>query len=294
MSIQEDLQIAKNGDVIELVGFSGYGDEAVDKLSVYGCTTSYVNMDGAQSNRTFMHMHGMKLSSTNLNVTSPVNPDQTVIFTMDYSHVIKKIQEKHAMADVALTQVHVYPNAMEKMRNHLVEENGASLLGSIDMLKHTSNMIRNFHDQRSISQANDMRLHENIEIIQWFKLWEETIAITDDTSTAKSKKLISRQCIEDLYAAILGFEQQCRKAISMSWHITPAQVNSDVVENEFCQQKATYNGPNSHPNALQYRRNLNNIILGQSSLSRNGNAVTKRANATSFAFNNPQPLRKKN
>ncbi|KAL3854195.1 hypothetical protein ACJMK2_013473 [Sinanodonta woodiana] len=311
---------------------------AVDKLSVYGFTTAYVNMDGAQSNRSFMHMHGIKLSSTNLHVTSPVNPGQTVIFTMDYSHVIKKIRNNIMKSGIkrgrtrnlelpdknniqwqmwvdafnwdktsplqihrALTQVHVYPNAMEKMRNHLAEEvlnddmlnlmtqYQASLSGSIDLLK----MIQNFHDQRPISQANDMRLHENMEILHWFKRWEETIAISDDTSTAKSKKLLSRQCIEDLYACILGFDQLCRKAISMSWHITPAQINSDVVENEFCQQRATYNGPNSHPNALQYRRNLNNIILGQSSLSRKGNAATKRANATSYAFNNPQPLRKK-
>ncbi|KAL3871859.1 hypothetical protein ACJMK2_039831 [Sinanodonta woodiana] len=297
---------------------------AVDKLSVCGFTTAYVNVDGAQSNRSFMHMHGIQLRSMNLNVTSSglltryqkirnnimksgikkvctrnlELPDKTNIQWQMWVDAFNWDKISPLQIHRALTQVHVYPNTKEKMRNHLAEEvlnddmlnlmtqyqaslgqNGASPSGSIDMLKHTSKMIRNFHDQRPIFQANDMRLHEKIEILQRLKRWEETIAISDDTSTAKSKKLLSRQCIEDLYACILGFDQVCRKAISMSGHIE-AQINYDV-ENDFCQQRATYNGPNSHPNALQYRRNLNNIILGQSSLSRKGNAVTKRANVRS-------------
>jgi hypothetical protein len=33
--------------------------------------------------------------------------------------------------------------------------------------------------------------------------------------------------------------------------LTPALINSDVVENEFNQQRSTYNGANTNPNALQ-------------------------------------------
>ncbi|KAL3859221.1 hypothetical protein ACJMK2_009450 [Sinanodonta woodiana] len=263
--------------------------EAVDKVSVYGFTTAYVNMDGAQSNRSIMHMHGIKPSLSNLNVTSPVNPDQSN--SLWITHVIKtirnnimknknNIQWQMWVADFnrdktrplqihkALTQAQVYPNAMEKMIHHLAEEVlHNDLMTEVNIhVKAYIQMIRNFHDQRPIFHANDMRLHEKMEILD-----------CDVTSTGKSKKLLSQQCIEDLYVCMLGFDQL-------------SQINSDV-ENEFCQQRTTYNRPNPYLNALQYRRNLTKIILGQSSLSRKHNAVTKLANATSYAFNNPQPLR---
>ncbi|KAL3885736.1 hypothetical protein ACJMK2_025779 [Sinanodonta woodiana] len=270
MSIQEDLQIAKIGDVIELVGFSDYGDEGnvintindgkqmkslgnyalqMTNYLYYGFTTAYVNMDGAQSNSSFMHMHGIKLSSTNLNLTSTVNLDQTAVFTMDYSHVIKKIQNN------------IMKSGIKKI-NHLAEE-----VLNDDMLNYRTQ----YQALLGQSGASLSGLNENMKILHWFKRCEDTIAISDVTSTLKSKKLLSYQCIEDIYACIIDFDQLCRKVISM----------------------ATYNGPNSHPNAIQYRINLNSIIIGQSSLSRKGNAVTNRANATSYDFNNTQPLRKK-
>jgi hypothetical protein len=55
-------------------------------------------------------------------------------------------------------------------------------------------------------------------------------------------------------------------------YITPGLTNSDVVENTFNQQRSTYNGANTNPNALQYRRSLNSILLGQNIVSQKANA----------------------
>jgi hypothetical protein len=66
---------------------------------------------------------------------------------------------------------------------------------------------------------------------------------------------------------------QIHKRITLIFSIgVPALINSDVVENEFNQQRSTYNGANTNPNALQYRRSLNSIIIGQSVISKKENA----------------------
>ena len=65
-------------------------------------------------------------------------------------------------------------------------------------------------------------------------------------------------------------------------YITPGLVNSGVVENTFNQQRSTYHGSNTNPNALQYRQALNSIILGQTSVSQKANAGKSRAAAVPY------------
>lgn len=147
MSIQQDIQINKNGEVVELVGFEDIGEEgntcnilrkgkrekelgthvlqflflgntgfrfpfahfvttniqaydiyslfwdAVDYLYLVGFTVAYTCTDGAQSNRTFININLGKEPSTMMTV-SPCNPNKSVIFMMDISHVIKKNTEQ--------------------------------------------------------------------------------------------------------------------------------------------------------------------------------------------------------
>ena len=66
--------------------------------------------------------------------------------------------------------------------------------------------------------------------------------------------------------------------------MTPGLVNSDVVENIFNQQRSTYNGANSNPYALQYKRSLNGIIIGQNILSTKANAGKGRDAAMAYDF----------
>ncbi len=65
--------------------------EATAALSMYGFTTLYTCMDGAQSNRTFQNINIGK-NRQSMIAQSPECPCNSVIFMMDISHVLKKIR----------------------------------------------------------------------------------------------------------------------------------------------------------------------------------------------------------
>lgn len=46
---------------------------------------------------------------------------------------------------------------------------------TIEMLTHTSALIRNFRDSRPITDASDDRLKENNDALQWFIKWEQIV-----------------------------------------------------------------------------------------------------------------------
>jgi hypothetical protein len=210
MSIQSDIQICKNNDVIELAGFMDVGEEgnichtmrkgknekvlgthalqfvflgingfrfpfahfisdnvqapelyplfweAVDRLSQFGFKAVYTCMDGAQSNRTFMHINTS--AEKNFTCNCPCTFGQ-MIFIMDCKHVIKKIRNNVLKSGIfktstrlltlpnsdsvqwqmftdcykwdklnafqlhrKLTNDHIYPTNQLKMRNHLAED----------------------------------------------------------------------------------------------------------------------------------------------------------------------------
>ena len=73
---------------------------------------------------------------------------------------------------------------------------------------------------------------------------------------------MSRECMEDIFATIEGFQQLC-SCINQEypgWSIIPAMINSDPIENIFCQHRDKFNCNNTNPTALQYRRNMNSVI----------------------------------
>ncbi|KAH3700287.1 hypothetical protein DPMN_075261 [Dreissena polymorpha] len=92
---------------------------------------------------------------------------------------------------------------------------------------------------------------------------------------------MSIQCHEDIQSCAIGFVELCQMLISAESkvRITPGLVNSDAVENLFNQQRSTYNGANTNTNALQYRRSLNSILLGQTTVSQKANAGKNRSAA---------------
>ena len=85
---------------------------------------------------------------------------------------------------------------------------------------------------------------------------------------------MSHQCHQDLHACIIGFLQLCKTVLTdySNVYITPGLVNSDIIENNFNQQRSTYNGANTNPNAVQYQNNMNSIMFGQNIVSRKSNA----------------------
>lgn len=198
-----------------------------------------------------------------------------------------------------LSNEHIFPSSQSKMRNHLAEEalngemlhlfqqyqsslsNPTVLNGPAELLKRTSCLIEIFHDNRPILSSEDYRLTDIMEIQRWFQSWEEHFSKNKD----KGKKLMSAQCLEDIRSCLLGFYELCCMLLTKkSIHIIPSMINSDIVENHFCQQRSTFNGANSNPTALQYRSNLNSIIISQNLVSQKANAGKSSIKSPSLAF----------
>lgn len=61
------------------------------------------------------------------------------------------------------------------------------------------------------------------------------------------------------------------KLKKQSASIIPCRLNSDVIENIFCQQRTLLNGANTNPTYLGYCYSMNSVILGQATISRKSN-----------------------
>lgn len=299
--------------------------KAVQYLWTYGFKVVYTCMDGAVCNRSFMHICVGENSHLQYNFVS-ANPttSQSVIFTMDVSHVLKKIrnnimksglspkctrnlmlqnghfiqwqmfadtfkwdQENALQLHQKLTNEHIFPDSQQKMRNHLADEvlntemlhlmrqykiylgeKGQVLDGAIEFLENTSKIVSIFRDMRPITVLNDSRLQTIQEVSKWFLAWERFGHENKGKSTGKNKTadpLMSPQCHEDIQACLQGFILICQSVLKnqSNLNVIPGLVNSDIIENVFNQQRSSYNGPNTNPNALQYRNTINSIVIGQ-------------------------------
>ena len=203
-----------------------------------------------------------------------------------------------------LTNEHLFPDSQLKMRNYLAEDmldkemlnlmktyrntlgpKGAILDGAIELLENTSELVSIFRDMRPVKLMTDQRLATLQNVSKWFLTWEENIHESKVISKKdKPKKLLSFQCHEDIQSCIQGFIMLCDSVLTVSKgiYITPGLINSDVIENIFNQQRSTYNGANTNPNVLQYRKTINNVPLGQNTVSRKSNAGKSISTAIPF------------
>ena len=324
--------------------------KAVYLLYSYGFTVLYTCMDGAQSNRSFMHIC-LGNKPTSFIAKSPCTSSD-VIFLMDFSHVMKKLRNNILKSGILpkstrlltlpssytiqwkmfvdffewdqqnalkihrkLTYEHLHLDSQLKMRNHLAEdvlnsdmfhamkvyqnslgEKGQILNGAVELLEQTSKLVDIFRDMRPIKSLDDSRINNLLSVSSWFQQWQCFVMENSDIPQKdKSKKLLSAQCSEDIQSCLQGFIALCstllRKTPSM--YITPGLVNSDVIENIFNQQRSTYHGANSNPTALQYRRSINSVVVGQNVVSKKSNAGKSTAGSLPYSFVMKQPLRKK-
>ncbi|KAK3083414.1 hypothetical protein FSP39_021984 [Pinctada imbricata] len=128
---------------------------------------------------------------------------------------------------------------------------------------------------RPIKDADDPRLIQCEHVLQWFLEWEKYNNEKCDGPKARiEKSLISYQTREDIFSLLKGFQEfvkerfrTCKTSVS----IIPGRINSDVIENVFCQMRGMKNGANTNPNYLGYCRSVNAIILGQTTVSRKSN-----------------------
>lgn len=94
---------------------------------------------------------------------------------------------------------------------HSLGDMGSDLNLTIELLKNTSVLIRNFRDPRPIIDPTDDRLNEN----QWFLQWEQDNR-ADISIKNKEKSLISLQTREDIVSCVLGFDQLCKHRLKFS------------------------------------------------------------------------------
>jgi len=190
-----------------------------------------------------------------------------------------------------LTHEHFHLSSESKMRNKLAEDvlnkdmlyllktyadslgdNGSHLKGTIDLLEQTSILVQNFRDHRPISDIGDIRLEQNQKVLKWFQDWEKYILSNSEVKD-KENNMISHQTRADICSLLIGFHELCTEKLKTgSASIVPDRLNSDVIENVFCQQRGLYNGNNTNPTYLNYCRTMNAIILGQETVSKKSNS----------------------
>ncbi|CAG2238930.1 unnamed protein product [Mytilus edulis] len=189
-----------------------------------------------------------------------------------------------------LSQDHFYLTSEAKMRNHLAEdvlnadmyhlmklyqqtlgESGSMLNATVKLLSNTSVLIANFRDNRAITDLSDDRLRQNHDVMDFFIKWEKSIQL-DTTVKQKEMCMISHQTRQDIVSCILGFEEYCQYRLkNNNASVIPSRLNSDVIENVFCQQRTLHSGANTNPTYLGYCHAMNSVILGQTTVSRKSN-----------------------
>ncbi|KAK3109107.1 hypothetical protein FSP39_023224 [Pinctada imbricata] len=191
-----------------------------------------------------------------------------------------------------LTKEHILLNGASKMRNKLAIEvldknmlflmkayqdtleDGSQLNSTVKLLTHTSELVEIFMDTRPIHSNSDLRLNSLKNIQEFFQQWEEDISRSIVYNPKKN--LITRETRDDIKCSINGFLSLCQLHLGKGDSITPAYVNSDIIENHFCQQRGIRNGLNTNPTIMQYGPSNNAIILGQTTISRRSNAGTAK------------------
>lgn len=220
-------------------------------------------------------------------------PDKTTIQWQMFIDCFKWDQENALQLHRKLSNDHFFPDNQMKMRNHLAEDvlnenmlflmqqykqnlgqKGQILDGCISLLQNTLQMVSIFRDMRPIKKEDDQRLQIPREVANWFLTWCQNIFSEDSIpQNNKNKCLLSLQCCEDIQSSLQGFISLCNNILKTpSFYVTPGLINSDIIKNFFNQQRSTYNGPNTNPNSLQYRKTINSIVIGQSTVSRKSNA----------------------
>lgn len=192
-----------------------------------------------------------------------------------------------------LTQEHIFPNNAQKMRNklafetlnvdmlHLMKMYRKSLSGEagqqalsavIQFLEHSSTLVEFFTDQRPVKDMSDERIMKLSIAYNWYKSWEKQVC-QNDTISRRYKSLLTMETREDLdfmYHGIMSLITFCIEVLKTE--VVPARLNSDIIENIFCQQRSLYHGPTTHPTYNSYRTGINSVVLGQSLVSRKSNA----------------------
>ena len=159
---------------------------------------------------------------------------------------------------------------------------GLQLSGTIAFLKQTSILLNNFRHKSPIVSKSDERLQQNKDILKWFQQW--------DREAKCAKKLMSRECREDLYWMLVGFEAFVNRMVSQGIPVSPCDINSDIIENFFSSQRGIQGGSKTNPPMHSYLYNVTSIVIGQSIVSTKSNTGGQGKAAEPYKFSTPGPL----
>lgn len=135
---------------------------------------------------------------------------------------------------------------------------------------------------------NDSRFIENDQCLEWLQKWQREVQSRVDLKASERNKLfLSTKTMHDVTSCIVGFKALC--SLSFQKHpgcnVLAFRVNSDLVENVFCQQRGR-NGQNDNPTYAQYGPTINSILLGQTTTTKKSNT----GKVDSYAFLRPEKL----
>ena len=171
------------------------------------------------------------------------------------------------------------------MRNHLAEEaldkdmlylmqqyqntlqNSTYVENTVELLMNTNKFIEIFRNPRPIINISDKRLQTLAAIEKWLDEWNSEVSDLDIPSSEKTT-FLSKKTYSDTISLLSGFRELCERRINQQQSITPADINSNIVEIFFCQPRATYHGSNTNPSIHQYQIGINSTVLGQSAYSK--------------------------
>lgn len=123
----------------------------------------------------------------------------------------------------------------------------------IKLLGITSKLVSIFNDMKPVTSLGDPRLVELRSAVHYFKAFHDLKA--EDTFTT--------ECLWDLNCCIEGILELCDIAIPQNRSVVIGLLNSDVLENHFCNVRTLYNGANRNPTYKGYCNIQNSILLTQ-------------------------------
>ena len=188
----------------------------------------------------------------------------------------------------ALTREHVYVSSEGKMRNHLATDVlGSNMLdlmkqyqsslkdraycldSTVELLRNTSILVDFFCNSKSkIYSVDDGRVCQVLKVLSFFHSWEEEYS----GFKQQAKFLITRETRQDIDACIYGFLELMKVAQNLKIPLVPGYINSDLIENWFCQHRCLRNGFNQNPTLFQIAGATNSNIITGSVVSTKSNA----------------------
>ena len=186
-----------------------------------------------------------------------------------------------------LSREHVYLTAQAKMRNHLATDvlgpkmlslfehfkdhlqcDGEKLNPVIELLQVTSSLVQFFcNTHLKLSNVSEQPVQKLLTDLSFFHQWETAFVSPKE----KMKHLITKETREDIDACVYGFINLLKVAQNLDIALKPGYINSDLIENWFCQHRGLRNGLNQNPTLSQIAGATNSNIITGSVVSSKGN-----------------------